>query len=158
MALTPGQFLERQRALAARTHVHDQSHSRCGASFGSLRQNRQLMRRCLLTFAFSSTTWSRYATATLHKTQLLCNLPASVLRLEDPRRQKLVYLLGIVINVSFQRKVARVHTIQHKILHIMSECISASLDEDDVIRGSESKHWHAARAGVLLPLRIELTS
>ena len=78
------------------------------------------------------------------------------LRLEDSRRQKLVDLLGIVPNVSFQRKVSRVDIIHHQVLNITTECLSASLNEDDVIFAPESEHRHAARAEVLLPSRVQL--
>ena len=76
--------------------------------------------------------------------------------LEDPRRQELVDLLCIVLNVSLQRKVPRVHKVQHEILHITSERLSAGLDEDRVIRAPDCEHWHTARAEVFLPLRVQL--
>lgn len=82
------------------------------------------------------------------------NLPPS--HLEYPRRQELVDLFGVVLDVSFQRKVPRVDKVQHEILHITSERLSAGLYEDDVIRSPESEHRHAARAEVLLPLGVKL--
>ena len=82
------------------------------------------------------------------------NLPASCL--EDSRRQKLVDLLCKVLNVSFQRKVARINKFQHQVLHISSECLGAGLDEDYVILAPDSEHWHATLAEVLVPLRVEL--
>src|ERR1700679_4046498 len=111
------------------------------------------MRRRLLTFVFSSTT--PHATVVLHTT-FLYNLPTSGLCLEDPCRQELVDLLGVVLDVGFQRKVPRVDKFQHQVLHITSECLGASLDEDVVIRAPESEYWHAARTEVLLPFRVEL--
>ena len=100
----------------------------------------------------------KYATRPLLHIQddYLYNILAPNSRLEDPRRQELVDLLCIVPNVRFQRKVTRVDKLQHKVLHITSECLGAGLDEDVVIRAPKSEYWHAARAEVLLPLRIEL--
>jgi hypothetical protein len=46
--------------------------------------------------------------------------------------------------------------IHHKVLHIATKCVRASLGEDDVICAQESEHRHVSRAEVLLPSRIKL--
>jgi hypothetical protein len=98
----------------------------------------------------------RMKTAQPYNNIIIIQPLASGSRLEDPCRQELVDLLGIVLDVGFQRKVPRVDKPQHQVLHITSECFGAGLDEDVVVRAPESEYWHATRAEVLLPLRIEV--
>ena len=55
-----------------------------------------------------------------------------------------------------ERKMPRVHIVHHQVLHVAPERLGASLDKDGVICAPEREHRHAARAEVLLPLRIQL--
>lgn len=62
----------------------------------------------------------------------------------DPAENVFVNLLGIVPNVSLQRKSASRPSHEQMPL------------DDDVIFAPKSMYWHAARSEVLLPSRIEL--
>ena len=75
--------------------------------------------------------------------------------LKYPRRQELVDLLGKVLHVRLERKMPRVHKVQHQVLHVALERLSASPDEDGVVRAPEREHGHAARAEILLPARVQ---
>ena len=65
-------------------------------------------------------------------------------------------MLGKVLHVRLERKMPRVHIVHHQVLHVAPKRLRASLDEDRVICAPDREHRHAARAEVLLPLRIEL--